>query len=411
MIDPSPMPSRRRVLAAALGLMTLPALSACTAEQTVGKSGSTAAPSGSGSPGADAAGADGFRNTDLGCGWEPVSQVSLDYATEFTLDEYEGGYLLACIANGERFLIVPEGADAPDGFAEDIAVINRPARDVYLVSTGMICLIDEIGALDAVTVTSVTAEDSPADGLTQRIEDGQISYGGLYRAPDFELIADAGCTLAIENTNIDHVPDVKRKLQELGVAVLTEQSSHEGDCLGRLEWIRLMGALFDREAEADERFREIAERVESAADQEPTGKTVAFFYVNSDGAAVTRRSGDYFSQMIELAGGTYLAFDPGQGTDSSPTTVTVEMESFYSGARDADVIIYNNTIDDGVASIADLVGKNELLGQLRAVQEGNVWSVDKFMYQRMTDMADIIGEMRAAFTGEPSPARFVWKLD
>ena len=337
--------------------------------------------------------------------------VSLTHATQFSLDAYEGGYQLASLASGERLLIVPEGATLPERLPEDIAVIQQPLENVYLASTGMICLVDAIGALGAVGVSSVRPEDSPVPAFTELLEDGSVAYGGIYRAPDYELISATGCPLAIENTNIDHVPEVRAKLEELGVAVLMEQSSREEDMLGRLEWIRLMGALFDREDEAAKVFDDVAARVEDAAAEGPLGKTVAFFYVNEDGAAVTRRDGDYFCQMIEAAGGEYVSFAEKGATDSSPTTVTVEMERFYEGARDADVIIYNGTIDDGVTSLADLVEKNALLADFRAVRNGDVWTCDANLYQQITSMADIILDLRAALSGLDEPATFFWRLD
>ncbi|OUP09173.1 ABC transporter substrate-binding protein [Collinsella sp. An2] len=352
-----------------------------------------------------------FRNTDLGCGWEPTESFALDYAQNFTVDRYDGGYQLACISNGERFLVVPEGKDDPDGLAEDIALVRQPLTSVYLVSTGMICLLDEIGALDAVTVSSVTADDSPVEDLTQAIQAGSVAYGGKYSSPDFELVAERGCTLAIENTKINHAPDIKQKLQDLGVTVLTEQSSSEPEALGRLEWLKLMGVLFGRETEAETSFERIAERVEAVASQEPTGKTVAFFYINDDGAAVTRRSTDYFSQMIELGGGTLISFDPTEENDgSSSVQAVIDMEAFYAGAKDADVIIYNTTVDASVTSLDDLVAKNALLADFKAVQQGAVYACDEHMYQRMTDMDEILGDIRAALEGTGESAGFIWRL-
>ena len=336
--------------------------------------------------------------------------VTLERATQFTLDAYESGYRLARLASGDRLLVVPEGADAPTGLPDDVAVIQQPLANVYLVSTGMICLVDAIGALDAVSVSSVRAEDSPVDAFAERLESGEIAYGGLYREPDYELISAMGCPLAIENTNIDHVPEVRAKLEELGVTVLMEQSSREEDMLGRLEWVRLMGAVFGREEAAAEVFDDVAARVKEASAEGPLGRTVAFFYINEDGAAVTRRAGDYFCQMIEAAGGEYVSFAEEGATDSSPTTVTVEMERFYEGARDADAIIYNGTIDDGVTSLSELVEKNALLADFRAVRNGDVWACDSNLYQQITSMADIICDLRAALSGSGEPTAFVWRM-
>ena len=340
---------------------------------------------------------------------EPMP-VALAHATQFSLNAYDGGYRLASLASGDRLLIVPEGATVPEGLPEGVGVIQRPLENVYLASTGMICLLDAIGALGAVGVSSVRPEDSPVPAFTELLEDGSIAYGGIYRAPDYELIAATACPLAIENTNIDHVPEVRAKLEELGVTVLMEQSSREDNMLGRLEWIRLMGALFDREAEAEEVFDNVAARVEDAAAGGSLGRTVAFFYVNEDGAAVTRRDGDYFCQMIEAAGGEYVSFSEEGAADSSPTTITVEMERFYAGARDADVIIYNGTIDDSVTTIEALVEKNALLADFAAVRSGDVWTCDSNLYQQMTSMAEIIGDLRAALSGTGAAGAFFWRL-
>ena len=180
--------------------------------------------------------------------------------------------------------------------------------------------------------------------------------------------------------------------------------------LGRLEWVRLMGALFGREDEAAEVFDDVAARVEEASAEGPLGRTVAFFYLNEDGAAVTRRDGDYFAQMIEAAGGEYVSFAEEGAADSSPTTVTVEMERFYEGARDADVIIYNGTIDDGVDTLEALVEKNALLADFAAVRNGDVWTCDANLYQQITSMADIISDLRVALSGSGEPAAFFWRL-
>ena len=354
-----------------------------------------------------------FRDTDLGCDLTWTGSVDLAYAKNFTIDTFDGGYQLVCTANGERFLIVPEGASAPDGLASDVAVIQQPVTSTYVVSTGMICLLDEIDVLDAVTVSSVTAQDCPVEHLAQAIDAGDVAYGGKYSSPDFELIARAGCTLAIENTKINHAPDAKQKLQELGVRVITEQSSTEPQVLGRLEWIKLMGAIFGHEEQAQASFDAIAARVESVANQDPANTAVAFFYINDDGAAVTRRSTDYFSQMIEMAGGTFVSFDPADEDEeqSSSVQAVIDLEAFYATAKEADIIIYNTTVDAGVASIDDLIAKNPLLADFKAIQQGRVYACDENLYQAMTSMDAILSDIRAALTNSGDSSGYIWKLD
>ena len=187
-----------------------------------------------------------FHNADLGCGWEPTGALQLEYAKHFTVDEFEGGLRLICVSNGERFLVVPQDAKVPDGLSSDIAVIRRPADKVYLVSSATMCLVDALDANDNILMSGTKADDCSVAGFKSALESGAIAYGGKYSAPDYERISASGCTLAIENTMINHTPDVKEKLQKLGLVVLTEQSSSEPEALGRIEWIKLFGVLFDR---------------------------------------------------------------------------------------------------------------------------------------------------------------------
>ena len=295
--------------------------------------------------------------------------------------------------------MVPQDAKVPDGLSSDIAVIRRPADKVYLVSSATMCLVDALGANDNILMSGTKADDCSVAGFKSALGSGAIAYGGKYSAPDYERISASGCTLAIENTMINHTPDVKEKLQKLGLVVLTEQSSSEPKALGRVEWIKLFGVLFDKEDEATHLFNEQKARVEQTSGLASSGKTVAYFYINSNGAAVTRRAGDYVAQMIELAGGSY-ALDDAQTASTSGSSVTLEMERFYATAKDADIIVYNGTIDESVATLNDFVGKNALLSQFKAVKNGNVWVTSADMYQQMTSTADIIDELHGAFTGD-----------
>ena len=83
-----------------------------------------------------------YRDIDLGCDLAHTGAVELAYATRFTVDEFEGGYRLICLANKDRFLIVPQGASAPQGLDKDIAVITAPLERAYHAASNSVCLID-----------------------------------------------------------------------------------------------------------------------------------------------------------------------------------------------------------------------------------------------------------------------------
>ena len=138
-------------------------------------------------------------------------------------------------------------------------------------------------------------------------------------------------------------------------------------------------------------------------------KTVAFFYINTSGAAVVRNPEDYISNMIEL-GGARNAFRDLQD-DSGKTSVPITMEQFYDTAEDADYLIYNASIDSTVKTLDDLLAKDSMFADYKAVKEGNVWTTEKSMYQATDKIAQFTNDINLLVTGgDPDQMVFLRKL-
>ena len=332
-------------------------------------------------------------------GWEPVDTMELQYATEFSVEYYQDGYKLISLSDGSRFLLIPEGKALPEGMAEDVQPLYQPLENIYLAATASMCLFDALGRLDAIGLSGTRAEDWYIDNARAAMEEGKILFAGKYSEPDYELLLSEDCPLAVESMMIGHASQVKEKLEELGIPVLMDQSSKESHPLGRTEWIKLYAALLNEEATAQRLFAEQTAFLKEVEAQKSTGKTVAFFYVSSSGRVVARKSGDYVSKMIDLAGGDYVFRDLGD-PDTATSTVTIEMETFFAAARDADYIIYNSTIGGEIRTIEELLEKSDLFEEFKAVRNGNVWCTDQNMYQQTTQLGQMIQSFHRVFSGE-----------
>lgn len=327
-----------------------------------------------------------------------TGSMELKYATQFSVDYYADGYKLVSIADGSRYLVIPRGGIVPADLPSDVQLICQPLVNTYLAATSSMCLFDALDRLDAIGFSGTQEDGWSMPNAQAAMRDGRILYAGKYSEPDYELLTVSGCPLAIESLMIGHASDVREKLLELGIAVIVDHSSLEQHPLGRTEWIKLYAALLNEEERAFHLFDEQASILEGI-DTRPTGTTVAFFYFSSTGRVVARKSNDYISRMIALAGGEYVfrdLGDPGKAT----STETLTMEAFYAAARDADCIIYNNTIGGEVYSLEDLLRKNELFAEFKAVQTGNVWGTDENMYQQTTDLGVMIGSFHSVIAGE-----------
>ena len=332
----------------------------------------------------------------------------LDHATQFTADCYEGGYTLLTLADsGAKFLVVPEGADEPEDLPEGVTVLRQPVQNIYLVSTSVMDLFLRLDALDCIALSGTRAEGWYLDEARAAMERGAIAYAGKYSAPDYEQILAAGCGLAIENTMIYHTPEVKEQLERFGIPVVVERSSYESGPLARMEWIKFWGILLGREDLAEEIFSQQAARIEALSGQPSTGKTCAFFSITANNLANVRKGGDYVSQMIGLAGADYV-FAGLTDSGSNLSTMNLPLEDFYAGARDADFLIYNSTIEGVVSTTDELIAKCSLLADFRAVQNGNVWCTSQSFFQQSMSLADFIQEIHRVFTGErPNDLRFL----
>ena len=341
----------------------------------------------------------------------PQSTTELKYAKQFTIEDYGNGLQLITIAQDRQYLLVPEGAQAPAGVPEEVTVLQQPIQNIYLTATAAMDLFRALDGLDAIRLSGTKESGWYLPEARQAMETGDILYAGKYSAPDYELILAQQCGLAVESTMIYHNPEVKEQLESLGIPVLVDYSSYESDPLGRMEWIKLYGVLLGKEEEAARIFDEEVAAVQPVLNQTNTGKTVAFFYITNTGTVNVRKSGDYIAQLIRMAGGVYVPDNQNGDEENALSTMNIDMESFYAAAHDADVLIYNSTIDGELASLDELLKKSELLADFKAVQNGNVWCTGKNMFQSSMSQGRMIQEINAVLTQQaPDGLTYLYRL-
>lgn len=341
---------------------------------------------------------------------EPTDHLQLAYAKNFSIDYYEGGYKLLTIKDGTQILTVPEGKKAPDNLDESIIVMQQPVNNIYLVSSAVMDMFRELNALDTIGFSAQKAENWYVEGAKAAMENGDILYAGKYSSPDYELLVSKKCSLAIENSMILHSPEVKEMLEDFDIPVIIEYSSYETHPLGRVEWIKFFGALTGMEEDAEKAFEKQTEIVKHVTATKKTDKTVAFFYITSNGLVQVRQSNDYIPKMIELAGGRYIFEN--LGDDSKRSTMNMQVEEFYNKAKDADYLIYNSTIDGGVKSVDELIEKCSVLSDFKAVKSGDVWCTEKDVYQQSMSIGFLIEDIHNMLQGaDDKEMNYLYRLD
>lgn len=397
-------------------------------------------------------GSDGIvKDTDISDELRYIGSADIEYAENFAADFYDGGYEVLKIADGSRFLLIPEGGRAPDDLEEDIVVLEKPVEKIYLVTSAAMSSFCELDALDTISFSGTRADSWYLEKARAAMESGDILYAGKYNAPDYEKIMAEKCQLSIQNTMILHSPEVKETLEKFGIPVLVDYSSYESHPLGRSEWIKFYGVLTGKYDEAVRLFDVQEELVngitaktgaggrrnEGAAEagmsgsdtaaggredeasaeagmsdsgdtagSGSSGKKVAFFYISSNGSAVVRRSNDYIPKMIEMAGGRYIFEELGE--DKVSASVNLQLEKFYAAAADADYLIYNSTVDGVIESVDQLIAKCPVLADLKAVKAGNVYCTGKNFYQETNVCGLMVEDLYNMMNGE-EPENFLYR--
>ena len=336
---------------------------------------------------------------------EPV-RAENDAAVCFAIWRYANGDSVIATSDGQVYLI---SDSAPDGLDGGITVIPRSPERIYMAASAVMCFWDAMDRLGDIRFSGLEADDWTIEGARAAMEDGEIVYAGKYREPDYELLLGDGCDLSIQSTMSEHVPKVKEKLMELGISVFVDRSSYEPDPLGRCEWVKVYAEIAGCPETGESLFAAQKAVFDSLADAPSSGKTAVFFYITASGNFVTRKQGDYISRMIELAGGeNVFAFE---GEDNALSSVTLSPEEFVLAAKDADIILYNGTVAGTLSSIEELVSRNSLLADFRAVKNRDVWCTEANLYQNIMKTGEVLADFYAVFADTGGSLTYLHKLD
>ncbi|MFI3163722.1 MAG: ABC transporter substrate-binding protein [Bacillota bacterium] len=342
------------------------------------------------------------------------SETPLEYAENFAIFNLEGGsVLLATYENSimeARILVLSDGALAPSDLPSDVIVFDEPLYDVFIASSPVMSLTNALGKVSSVNLTTSTTWY--IDEVNQALDNGDMINIGSSSSPDYELIAANMPNLAIFSGGLDTLPDTYTQLAELGMKYISDKSPYESTPLGRTEWLKFFGILYDEYDLACELFDEqveIVAEVENSISQiaDDDKKTVLFFYVSSSGAIYVRNEDDYLSNAIKIAGGEVLfTLDGSVGTSS----ISVTEEVFYALAAHADVIIYNYSMGGKPTCADDIINNRglEMLSDFKAYQDGTIWATSQDFYQITDTIGQMIGDIHTAIYDENADSNLTY---
>lgn len=247
-----------------------------------------------------------------------ASLDSVRYATGFTVTGQDG-YTLAEVINPwdstkvlQRYILLNREQTVPANLPKG-TIVRIPVKNIAVYSAVHIAMIDLLGELDEV-IGVCEPEYMNTATLHERIKSGKITDLGQSTSPNVEKIIDINAEMIIaspfQNAGYGGV-------EKLGIPIVEGADYMEGTPLGRAEWLRFYGLLFDKVELADSLFRATEQRYnELKTLTASVSKKPTILPEKRYGATWFIPAGEsYVGQLYADAGGDYIFKDtPGAGS-------------------------------------------------------------------------------------------------
>ena len=302
------------------------------------------------------------------------TQVTIDYARNFTL-EYKDGYKLLTVltpwagaTEPIRYVLVPVGEAAPSGI-DDAMIVHTPVESFVSLSTTYLPFLEQIEAL-----TSLVAVDSGAyiyhPEVQNWLQAGEVTEVGSGAVINVERLVDLNPDLVMTSASGYADYDSHPQLLEAGLKVVINSDYLEQDPFGRAEWGKFIAAFYDKEVEADQLFDQMVARYQQAKALTSglTERVTVLTNTAYEGTWYMPGGESYIAIFLEDAGADYV-FKDSEGSGAQP----LDLEVVLDWAKDADYWINVGAMSD----LSSLAAMDARYADFKAFQQGNVYTYSK----------------------------------
>jgi iron complex transport system substrate-binding protein len=269
----------------------------------------------------------------------------INYARGFTIDYFDH-YKEVKILNHSAgstdtldYLLLPAGIPAPPGHAH-AQVIRIPVQSMIVTGSTHIAQADFAGVADRITGVG-NGQYVICPVVREGLRTGRVRQVGVEGSMNNELAISMRPGFIMTMTNPDAAFGEYKTLMDAGIPILPNADWLETTPLGKAEWVKLMGALTDREDVVDKKFDSVAQvyRRLAAIGNAAAAKPSAITGMPFKGTWYTPAGGSFIAQFLRDAGASYH-WSETQGTGSlalsfetvAPVALTAD---FWLDAGDA----------------------------------------------------------------------------
>lgn len=301
---------------------------------------------------------------------QPIDNIAVSFAKGFSIRSFENYKEVTVFSpwkNGEvyatYFLVNDETAEVPaDGVKVKIPLESLAVASVTHLE--FLSLLNEVGTITGICNPKLVYNKA----VQQRFSEGKIADLG----DSFSINVEKTMVLkpqALMMSGYNQADANAQRIQQAGIPVIYNNEWMETSLLGRAEWIKFVGAFYDKSEQADSIFRDIETRyneMKSKAlqvDKKPRIMTGS----NFRGTWYMPSGRSFMSELFKDAGADYFyANDTTSG--SLPLNVEVALKNF----SDTDIWLNCN-----YSTMAELISADSKHVLFRPVKENRVYNFNK----------------------------------
>ncbi len=266
-----------------------------------------------------------------------------------------------------QIVLVPRASEIPplSGTLAGATVVRTPVERVAVNYAPFEAMLTALGVADRLVAVGGTA--SYNDAVYERVQSGelaQVGYGWHIPPVLDALAASEPDVFLMALADLSHAEAIPR-IEALGTPVVPTFMSAEPHYLGRVDYIRLVGMMTGREAEADSFVTMVTtevDRLKTLAASQPRRSVLFAWYSGGDRWGVTVRNDD--ARLLRDANAEVVL---GQPDDARLDAMAfLGTERLLADATEADCWVIQE-------SGTELYRNEEVLSSFRAWREGCVY--------------------------------------
>lgn len=299
------------------------------------------------------------------------AKSSIQYAKKLIIDyfdRYKEVKIVRGAADTLYYLLLPAGVTVPPGLPY-AQVIRIPVQSMIVTGSPHIAEADFAGVADRITgVGEGQYVVSPI--VREGLRMGRVKQLGNEGSLNNELLISMRPGILMTMTDPDAAFGQYRTIMDAGIPVLPNADWLETTPLGKAEWVKLMGALTDREEVVNRKFDSVEKTYQrlAAIGIAAAVKPTVIIGMPFKGAWYTPAGGSYMAQLLRDAGADYH-WSATKGTGSLAL-------SFETMAPEALKAGYWLDASD-VSSRKEILSRDERFGTFHSFQTDNIYNYNK----------------------------------